>query len=210
MMRILDFKDLIDIKFALAFLSSEEVFDLYNKFSIQEGFLKAIDLLLFYEPEFLLLDSLFIEKIRQVFSNVRFDLKDEDTIDHINAITRILNRLETQPDELSKLMINEYIDKQEEVRQLTFTDVDDCIKCIGYDCAIFNRLRDGKIEKLRDDFFFGATNYFLENIPQFYKFFPEAKKLTEKKLKEAKKNVGFFKPYVKKNIKITLNNIKNQ
>ena len=123
----------------------------------------------------------------------------------INDFICYTNDLQHYPENKKNILLNNYLAYHEDVRQLYFNDHNDFIYTLGYDANVYDSLLKGNLDNLNEDLFFGATNYFLETIPELYQN-PTYINLTTAKLKQMSKKYNIFKFTKKRNIQITLEN----
>ncbi len=189
-------------------LVNTKIDQLIEKYYDTEKFISFLDdvkLMNEVDSCFLLLDDSFINKIEKISMTQRFNIKNEKYISLINDFICYTNDLQHYPENKKNILLNNYLAYHEDVRQLYFNDHNDFIYTLGYDANVYDSLLKGNLDNLNEDLFFGATNYFLETIPELYQN-PTYINLTTAKLKQMSKKYNIFKFTKKRNIQITLEN----
>lgn len=188
-------------------LVNTKIDKLIEKYYDTEKFISFLeDIKLMNEMDtFLLLDASFIDKIEKISMTQRFNIKNEKYISLINDFICYTNDLQHYPENKKNILLNNYLAYHEDVRQLYFNDHNDFIYALGYDANVYDSLQEGNLDNLDETLFFGATNYFLETIPELYQN-PTYINLTISKLKQMSKRYNIFNFTKKRNIQITIEN----
>lgn len=188
-------------------LVNTKIDKLIEKYYDTEKFISFLeDIKLMNEMDtFLLLDASFIDKIEKISMTQRFNIKNEKYISLINDFICYTNDLQHYPENKKNILLNNYLAYHEDVRQLYFNDHNDFIYALGYDANVYDSLQEGNLDNLDETLFFGATNYFLETIPELYQN-PTYINLTISKLKHMSKRYNIFNFTKKRNIQITIEN----
>ena len=156
-------------------------------------FLSSVIMLLETDSGFLLFSEEAKEKIYSIIDIHRFD-DDKEVSELVNDIIGELNALNGYPKEMKKLMKEQYLAYQEELRQVSILNGETLIQLMAYDalCLFSLNTQDEFELKPNEEYsFLSSLNYLIGTCPEIFKD-PDIKKNAEKAIDIIMKKYGFF------------------
>ena len=120
------------------------------------------------DPIFFIMDELIIKKVEDVIHNKRFDFKTPEFTIVINEIIWRLNKLKGIPESIKLEKRRQYSMHHQELREMSFSSIDDFIKGLAYDAILMEKLYQGRLGQLDPVYFFSSTTYLSKVFPEFY------------------------------------------
>lgn len=210
MNEIMNFYNVVELKRNLIVFSEKNLVKLYNNEQEYINFLDGLLILLTKEEAFLTLSPRFLDKIKTIISEKRFEITSNDLVKKINEILIQINIFETIPEYLKQYKAWNYVAYQNSIRHIYYDNFDDFLGAMSMDYDVLKALLQSNIENFTDDeIFLSATNYFMAVIPELYEN-EKVSNITKKKLKELKsKKYHFREKYIKTYARQTDNAFKN-
>ena len=161
-----DFVKLMLIRNSLVYTPLSSLLDNYSDIDEYTCFLDSLVLLFNNDSGFLLLIENFYDRIFRTIDLHRFDA-DEDVKKTASDIIYCINSLKTMSQSLKDLMIIQYKDYHEEMRQAKFNDYQDLLDSLAFDAIVFFAITKNRPDLINDE------TYFLYSVCYFTKCFPE-------------------------------------
>lgn len=166
-------------------------------------FLESVYMLLETDSGFLLFSEEAKEKIYSIIDIHRFD-DDKEVSACVNEIIGYLNAMNGYSPEMKKLMKEQYLAYQEDIRQINILNGETLIDLMAYDalCLFSLNTQDEFNIKPNEEYsFLSSLNYLIGTCPEIFND-PDIKKNAEKAIDIIMKKGGFFnfkgKKYSKK------------
>ena len=166
-------------------------------------FLESVYMLLETDSGFLLFSEEAKEKIYSIIDIHRFD-DDKEVSACVNELIGYLNAINGYQPEIKKLMKEQYLAYQEELRQINILNGETLIDLMAYDalCLFSLNTQDEFNIKPNEEYsFLSSLNYLIGTCPELFND-PDIKKNAEKAIDIIMKKGGFFnfkgKKYSKK------------
>lgn len=156
-------------------------------------FLSSVIMLLETDSGFLLFSEEAKEKIYSIIDIHRFD-DDKEVSELVNEIIGELNAINGYPKEMKKLMKEQYLAYQEELRQVSILNGETLIQLMAYDalCLFSLNTQDEFELKPNEEYsFLSSLNYLIGTCLEIFKD-PDIKKNAEKAIDIIMKKGGFF------------------
>ena len=156
-------------------------------------FLSSVIMLLENDSGFLLFSEEAKDKIYSIIDIHRFD-DDKDISALVNEIIGELNAINGYPKEMKKLMKEQYLAYQEELRQVSILNGETLIQLMAYDALCLFSLNTKEELKLKENeeySFLSSLNYLINTCPELFDD-PDIKKNAEKAIDIIMKKGGFF------------------
>lgn len=156
-------------------------------------FLESVYMLLETDSGFLLFSEEAKEKIYSIIDIHRFD-DDKEVSACVNELIGYLNAMNGYQPEVKKLMKEQYLAYQEEIRQIRILNGETLIQLMSYDalCLFSLNTQDELVLKPNEEYsFLSSLNYLVNTCPELFKD-PDIKKNAEKALDIIMKKGGFF------------------
>ena len=166
---LVDFGNLITLKNQLCALDRKQLMQMYQDKGSYLTFLNAVVSLIENDIGFLLFSDEFLEKILLISQIYRFEFKEHEVRDCINDIITYVNGIKALSDESKKTLMNGYLAYQEDMREASFHTTNAFLSSLAYDAVVFAALRDGEIDKIKDEeYFLMSLNYLMKACPEFF------------------------------------------
>lgn len=166
-------------------------------------FLQSVYMLLETDSGFLLFSEEAKEKIYSIIDIHRFD-DDKEISACVNEIIGYLNAMNGYSPEMKKLMKEQYLAYQEDIRQINILNGETLINLMAYDALCLfslNTQDEFNIKPNEEYLFLSSLNYLIGTCPEIFND-PDIKKNAEKAIDIIMKNGGFLnfkgKKYSKK------------
>ena len=156
-------------------------------------FLSSVIMLLETDSGFLLFSEEAKEKIYSIIDIHRFD-DDKEVSELVNEIIGELNAINGYPKEMKKLMKEQYLAYQEELRQVSILNGETLIQLMAYDALCLfslNTQDEFELKPNEEYLFLSSLNYLIGTCPEIFKD-PDIKKNAEKAIDIIMKKGGFF------------------
>ena len=156
-------------------------------------FLSSVIMLINTDSGFLLFSEAAREKIYSIIDIHRFD-DDKEVSSLINDIIGELNAVNGYPQEVRKLMEEQYLAYQEEIRNVRILNGETLIQLMSYDALCLFSLNTKDELKLKENeeySFLSSLNYLINTCPELFDD-PDIKKNVEKAIDIIMKKGGFF------------------
>ena len=160
-----DFFNMIHLKSALYYFSAEDFIELCKNEKQYATFIDSALLLVEYDECFLRLDSEFSSKISSVIEKYRFQYTDSSYVPVVNDLICRLNDIVFATQMTMEAKKEHYLDWQEDVRDVYFTDFDDFISTMAADYFVYRKFLDSYDEKISDVTIYSSLNYFSTMCP---------------------------------------------
>ena len=144
-------------------------------------FLESVYMLLETDSGFLLFSEEAKEKIYSIIDIHRFD-DDKEISECVNEIIGALNTMNGYTPEMKKLMKEQYLAYQEEIRKVHILNGDTLVQLMAYDALCLSSLNtDGELQlKENEEYsFLSSLNYLVETCPELFND-PDIKKNADK------------------------------
>lgn len=167
--------------------------DYKNDYLLYLQFLESVYMLLETDSGFLLFSEDAKEKIYSIIDIHRFD-DDKEVSACVNEIIGYLNAMNGYKPELKKLMKEQYLAYQEEIRQIRILNGDTLIQLMAYDAlCLFSLNTQDELEiKPNEEYsFLSSLNYLIGTCPEIFND-PDIKRNAEKAIDLIMKKGGFF------------------
>ncbi len=176
----------IDKKITDSFLELEDPAFYYR-------FINALDNALSNEKPFFLMNEEFLDNTQTILESQRSLFQSfPGCADTINSIIRKINEIRSMPMEAIAQNVRGYVAWNLETRKLPlFTTPQQLYTSMAADVVVISMLQSGEIPTIGEKEFIASTNYIAEVIPEFYKFYPEARNITMNFLDEVASKKGF-------------------
>lgn len=156
-------------------------------------FLESVYMLFDTDSGFLLFSEDAKEKIYSIIDIHRFD-DDKEISECVNEIIGALNSMNGYTPEIKKLMKEQYLAYQEEIRKVHILNGDTLVQLMAYDALCLSALNtDGELQlKENEEYsFLSSLNYLVETCPELFND-PDIKKNADKAIDIIMKKGGFF------------------
>ena len=156
-------------------------------------FLESVYMLLETDSGFLLFSEEAKEKIYSIIDIHRFD-DDKEVSACVNELIGYLNAMNGYQPEVKKLMKEQYLAYQEEIRQIRILNGETLIQLMSYDalCLFSLNTQDEFELKPNEEYsFLSSLNYLIGTCPEIFND-PDIKKNAEKAMDIIMKKGGFF------------------
>lgn len=156
-------------------------------------FLESVYMLFDTDSGFLLFSEEAKEKIYSIIDIHRFD-DDKEISECVNEIIGALNSMNGYTPEMKKLMKEQYLAYQEEIRKVHILNGDTLVQLMAYDALCLSSLNtDGELQlKENEEYsFLSSLNYLVETCPELFND-PDIKKNADKAIDIIMKKGGFF------------------
>ena len=171
-------------------------------------FLESVYMLFDTDSGFLLFSEEAKEKIYSIIDIHRFD-DDKEISECVNEIIGALNSMNGYTPEMKKLMKEQYLAYQEEIRKVHILNGDTLVQLMAYDALCLSSLNtDGELQlKENEEYsFLSSLNYLIETCPELFND-PDIKKNADKAIDIIMKKGGFFNFKGRKYTRKTKDNI---
>lgn len=166
-------------------------------------FLESVYMLLETDSGFLLFSEEVKDKIYSIIDIHRFD-DDKEVSACVNEIIGYLNAMNGYSSEMKKLMKEQYLAYQEDIRQINILNGETLIQLMAYDALCLfalNTQEELELKPNEEYSFLSSLNYLIGTCPEIFND-PDIKKNAEKAIDIIMKKGGFFnfkgKKYSKK------------
>ena len=156
-------------------------------------FLESVYMLSDTDSGFLLFSEDAKEKIYSIIDIHRID-DDKEISECVNEIIGALNSMNGYTPEMKKLMKEQYLAYQEEIRKVHILNGDTLVQLMAYDALCLSSLNtDGELQlKENEEYsFLSSLNYLIETCPELFND-PDIKKNADKAIDIIMKKGGFF------------------
>lgn len=156
-------------------------------------FLESVYMLFDTDSGFLLFSEDAKEKIYSIIDIHRFD-DDKEISECVNEIIGALNSMNGYTPEIKKIMKEQYLAYQEEIRKVHILNGDTLVQLMAYDALCLSSLNtDGELQlKENEEYsFLSSLNYLIETCPELFND-PDIKKNADKAIDIIMKKGGFF------------------
>ena len=160
-----DFLTMLQLKCSLYYYNVDDFIELCKDESQYATFLDSALLLVEYDEGFLRLDSEFSSKISSVIEEYRFAYTDSSYVPVVNDLICRLNDIVFATQMTMEAKKEHYLDWQEDVRDVYFTDFDDFISTMAADYFVYRKFLDSYDEKISDVTIYSSLNYFSTMCP---------------------------------------------
>ncbi len=162
------FKNMLNLKFQLISNSIDELTEYYQNPKRYELFLHTTYILLKVDPGFFSLDSMFMEKVKEVISIYRFSLKDKNNGTLINHILGNLNEIRGEDEYMKERRRYLYMFAQETIRGIEFEQETDCLEAILADALVLDAVNKNDFSGIDDVYLLSSLHYYLWHFPDVY------------------------------------------
>lgn len=167
--------------------------DYESDYNLYIQFLNSVIMLINTDSGFLLFSKEAKDKIYSIIDIHRFG-DDKEVTACINEIIGALNSMNGYPPEMKKLMKEQYLAYQEEIRQVSILNGETLIQLMAYDALCLfslNSQDEFNIKPNEEYSFLSSLNYLIGTCPEIFKD-PDIKKNAEKAIDIIMKKGGFF------------------
>ena len=167
--------------------------DYENDYLLYLQFLESVYMLLDTDSGFLLFSDEAKDKIYSIIDIHRFD-DDKEVSSCVNEIIGFLNSMNGYTSEMKKLMKEQYLAYQEEIRKVHILNGETLIQLIAYDALCLFSLNTQEELVLKDNeeySFLSSLNYLIETCPEIFND-SDIKRNALKALDMIMKKGGFF------------------
>lgn len=182
--------------------------DYKEDFNLFIQFLDSVIMLLSTDSGFLLFSKESCDKIFEIINIHRFDCDDKEVVACINEVIGEINRINSTSPELKKLMMEQYLAYNEEIRQINILDGETLVQLIAFDALCLfslNSKEDVVIKDKEEYMMLSSINYLVQTCPELFKD-EDIKKNAEKAIDIITKKGGIFNFKEKKYSKKTKEN----